>query len=169
MRLLYRLGLEDDIVEMDMLAGEARLSIGPELEERLDIFVGDLAALSEIRRLDGLEFLLQPTGADAERQASARQNVDGRQHLGRQYRGAMRHHHHRGDEPQPRRLGGQESHFDELFVPFGARASREFTCRAVGIFGLDVGRDHDMVAERGVVEAHGFAFHDQFRQRCGRR
>ena len=32
----------------------------------------------------------------------------------------MRHDHHRGDQPQTRRLGGQESHFDQLFVPFGA-------------------------------------------------
>ena len=44
MRLLHRLGREVDVVEAHVLAGEPRLVLGPQLEEGLDVFVGDLAA-----------------------------------------------------------------------------------------------------------------------------
>src|SRR5260370_35148203 len=99
MRLLHRLGLEDDVVEPDMLTGEARLAVGPEFEKRLDVFVGDLAARCEIRRLDGLEFLFQPAGADAQDETPTGQHVAGLQHFGRQYRGAMRTAQHRDEYP----------------------------------------------------------------------
>ena len=169
MRLLHRLGVDQDVVEADVLARELRVRLGPELDEGLDVFVGDLAALREIGRLDRLELLLHPAGADAQHQAAARQHVDGRQHLGGQYRGAMRHHHHRRDQAQLLRLGRDERHLDQLLVPFDARARGEFTGVAVGVFGLDVGRDHHMVAEGGVVEAHGLALDHQLHQLVGRR
>jgi hypothetical protein len=81
----------------------------------------------------------------------------------------MRHHHHRRDQPQLFGLGRDERHLDQLLVPLDAGARWKFPGVAVGVFGLDVRRDHDMVAEGGVVEAHGLALDHQLHQLVGRR
>src|ERR1700694_611160 len=66
----------------------------------------------------------------------------------------MRHHHDGGHETQARRFRGDPGDLRQLFVPLAMGAAGEFPGGAVGIFGRDRGRNHDVVAERRVVEAH---------------
>src|SRR5690606_3542349 len=66
MRLLHGLRREQDIVELHMLALEARAVLGPELLEGGKVFIGGLAARVEGRCADGLELLLQPAGTAAD-------------------------------------------------------------------------------------------------------
>ena len=69
----------------------------------------------------------------------------------------MRHHHDGGYETQPRRFRGDPGDLRQLFVPLAAGAAGELPGGAVGIFGRDRRRDHDVVAERRIVEAHRLA------------
>ena len=71
MRLLYRFGLELDVVELDELAVVDRPVVAPKDLEGFDIFVGGAAAAG-IGSAENIEFLLQSTGADAEDQAALR-------------------------------------------------------------------------------------------------
>ena len=156
-RLLHRLGLEQHIGEFDVFAVEARIVLGPQLAAGHQILVGDRTALGEGRHAQRLELLLHPAGADAEGQPAVRQHVDRRQHLGQQHRRAVRDDGDRGDQPQPRGLAGDKRDRGQLLVPVAARAAGKLAGVAVGIAGLDVARDHDMVADRGVVVAHRLA------------
>ena len=58
-------------------------------------------------------------------------------------------------------LRRHERHLDQLLVPFAAAPAGNSPLSRVGVFGVDIGRDHDMVAEGGVVEAHGLALRRQ--------
>jgi hypothetical protein len=160
-RLLHRLRLEADIAEADMLAREFGCRLRPERLAGHDVFVGHPTAGGEIRQLQRLELLLQPAGADAEGQAPFRQHIDGRDHLRQQHRWPVRHHRYRGDQPQRPGLGGDEGHLGQLLVPLPAGGGGEFAGVRIGVFGVDVLRDDHMVADGGVVEAHGLAFLDK--------
>ncbi len=70
----------------------------------------------------------------------------------------MRHDGDRGDETQPRGLAGDKRHRGQLLVPVAARAAGELAGVAIGVFRLDIPRDHDVVADRRVVVAHRLAF-----------
>ena len=96
-------------------------------------------------------------------------HVDRGQHLGLQHRRAVRHDGDRGHEAKPRRLAGDKGYRGQLLVPVAARPAREFAGVAVGIFGLDVAGNHDMVADRGVVVTHRLALDRDAREIVGRR
>src|SRR6516225_2876329 len=74
----------------------------------------------------------------------------------------------RRDEPQPRGLTGNKGDCGQLLVPIAARAAREFAGIAIGIAGLDVPRNDDVVADRGVVVADCLALDRDAREdvRC---
>ena len=164
MRLLHGLRLETDIGESDMLAVELRRILGPEFNEGAHIFVGHCSTRIEVRRVDGLELLAHPARTDTQRQPATRENVDGRENLGGQHGRSMRHHHDGGHETQARRFRGDPGDLRQLFVPLAAGAAGELPGGAVGIFGRDRGRNHDVVAERRVVEAHRLAANHDLRQ-----
>ena len=155
--LLHRLRLEQDVGEFDVAAREARIVLGPQLTERIEIFVGDRAALGKRRYAERLELFLHPTRADAEGQPAIGQHVDRRQHLGLQYCRSVWHDGDRGDEAQPRGFAGDKRHRYQLLVPVAARPARELAGVAVGVLGFDVPRDDDVVADRRVVVAHRLA------------
>src|SRR5882672_1188482 len=74
--LLHRLGLQHDAVELGVAALEARRGLAPQHAEGVDVLVGHRAAFLERRRHHGVELGLQPAGADADDQPSARQHVE---------------------------------------------------------------------------------------------
>src|SRR6185437_878599 len=76
MRLLQRKGFGAYVVVAVEPAREAGGRLRPELLEDREPFVGDGAAPVEIGRVERLEFLLEPAGADAQRYPSARQHVE---------------------------------------------------------------------------------------------
>jgi hypothetical protein len=69
----------------------------------------------------------------------------------------VRHDGDRGDEAKPRGFAGDEGYRGQLLVPVAARAAGEFAGVAVGIFGLDIPGNDDMVTDRGVVVTHRLA------------
>ena len=92
-----------------------------------------------------------------QRKAAFRQDVDRRQDLGGQHRRAVRHDHDRGDEPQFRGLGGDKGDRGQLLVPVAAGAAGKLAGVGIGVFRLQVARDHDMVAHRAVIVADRLA------------
>ena len=134
-----------------MLAVELGRVLGPQLLERREILVGDLAALFERRAQQG-EFLLHPSGAGAENEAAVGEYVDRRQHFRGEHRRAMRYHHDRGEQPQAFGAAGEERHGGELVEAIAVLGSGEDAARRVGIFRLQMRRRDDVVAHRQKIE-----------------
>ena len=66
--LLHRLGLEQDVGEFDVTALEARIVLGPQLAERIEVFVRDRAAFGKGRDTERLKLFLHPACTDSEGQ-----------------------------------------------------------------------------------------------------
>ena len=80
--LLHGLGQEGDVGETHVAAFEVRGVLGPQDLERLQVLVGDAAAVLERRCTDRFELLLHPAGTGAQHQAPAGEHVDGGRDLG---------------------------------------------------------------------------------------
>src|SRR5262249_10649496 len=88
MRLLHGPRREAEIAETNGVALEARCVRRPQLLEHAQRLVAPATASVEGRAED-LELLLPPAHADAADEASVRQGVDAREHLGHEHRMAM--------------------------------------------------------------------------------
>jgi hypothetical protein len=116
-----------------VLAVERGRILGPQLLESREILVCDLAAFFE-RRAQQREFLLHPPGASAEDEAAVGEHVDCRQHFRGENRGAVRHHHDRGKQPQAFGAAGEERHGGELVEAIAVLGGGEHAARRVWIF-----------------------------------
>ena len=140
-----------------MAALETRIVLGPQDLERLQVLVGDAAALLERRRADRFELLLHPAGARAQHQTPLREHVDRGCDLGGVHRGAIGNDRDRGDQPGPagdRREPGQQRELLEAFAR--SRAGPRSGSR-IRISGLDIARHHQVIGHRQMVEASSSA------------
>jgi hypothetical protein len=79
----------------------------------------------------------------------------------------VRHHRDRSDELEACGLAGDEGGGGQLLVAIAARTRRKLAGVAVGIAGRNVGRDHDMVADRAIVVPDRLARGEDPRQALG--
>ena len=152
-RLLHGLGQEGDLGEAHVAALETRVLLGPQDLERLQVLVGDAAALLERRRADRLELLLHPAGARAQHQAPVGKHVDRGCDLGGVHRGPIGDDRDRGDQAGPagdRREPGQQRELLEAFARSRAGPCAGF---GVGVAEVDIARHHQVIGYRQVVEA----------------
>src|SRR6266576_3525483 len=88
-RLLNGLRPTVERLEPIELAREGRATLCPQRLEDSDVLVRHRASPLELRRAERLELLPHPSHADAERDASLREDVDRRESLRRQHRIAV--------------------------------------------------------------------------------
>ena len=162
MRLLHRLGVRPELVEVDEFAVILGLVLRPDLLHRGDPLAEELPAAVELRPV--MEHLLRvPPPADAEQHASTREMVEARHFLGEDDRIALDHQADPGAELERRghRGGRRERHERVERVPVLARQIAPARPRTPAA-GRDVGvLRHEQALEpaalgleRQVVDAH---------------
>ena len=105
MRLLPRRRLDDDVLEIPVLAVMREALVrGPGLDDQREAFLEALVGLLH-RDAEARELVVAVALADAEFEPAAGQQIDGGRLLGEQHRVVPGQHHHGGAEPQ--RLGAR--------------------------------------------------------------
>ena len=105
MRLLLRRRLDDDVLEVPVLAVMREALVRrPRFDDERETFLEALVGLFH-RNAEARELVVAIALADAEFEPAAGQQVDGGGLLGQQHRIVPGQHHHRGAEPQ--RLGAR--------------------------------------------------------------
>ena len=154
-----RLGREVYAVEVVMLSVELRLVVAPQRPEYLKILVRDRPPV-RVGCPQDVELLLQPSDADAAHSAALRENVQRGEHLGLQYRVAIRNYYDRAayeDSLGRRGYVAQRNQRVQLGV---VRAGDEAAVRGVRVLvGLLGGQDY--------VVAHPDRLEAQFLDRPG--
>jgi hypothetical protein len=113
MRPLHGLRLAPGVGELDVLAGERGDGLAEQADDGLDALVEPVEPLPQRRQVDavGVALHLVPPGAQADFQPSARDDVDGRGHVGQHRRVAVDHAGYLAAEPDPPgRLGQRGQH-----------------------------------------------------------
>ena len=152
------LGQHVDVSHADIAAGEGDRIRRPGRAHEPHVLVGDDSALLERRCAERFEFFAQPAHADPEEDASARELIDGGQHLGGEHRMPVGNDQHAGAEL--RTLGDARQareHREGLEIVLGG-AARQLTGRRVWIDRAGHrGREHDVIGDedRGVAERVG--------------
>src|SRR5712692_491180 len=95
--ILHRLGIAEQRTEIEMLAMEARNILTPACAHRLNGLIRAGAAGMEIKP-QRIEFLLEPSRADAQDHTAARKQVERGDLLGEIQWMALRQDHHPGGE-----------------------------------------------------------------------
>src|SRR5262249_5883344 len=103
MRSLHGLGLHADVIEMEELAGERHLRLGPQRLHDAQPF-GEPGGAARGRQADRGVHARVPAEPDARDEAPSTELIDGRQHLGEMDRTAQRAQEHRRSQPQMRRV-----------------------------------------------------------------
>ena len=159
MRLLHRLGVEEDVIEGGEFSLVLRRVCGPELLVDPQVLVGRPATRLERRRAHRRELLGHPAGADADDGPPAREQVDGGEKLRRQHGLAVGHDHHRGEQPHLAGDAGQVSHQRQRLQALAGEQGGEIE-RAVGRIGvgrIDALGHHDVIRDRENSVAQLFA------------
>jgi hypothetical protein len=126
------------------LAVEAGAAVLPQRAQHGDVLVRTLAAALE-GHAEGIELLLEPADADAEIDAPAAEQVQGRHLLRQHQRVAQRQDEHAGHEPQARRRRSHPGHPDQRIGDRRGRVAGQPAARGIGVSRLVVEREDDVV------------------------
>ena len=158
-RLLQRLGVGADVLEVDELAVEAgRAGAGPQLLDRAQVLVGDGAATGEVlgRQVERRELLLHPAQPRTEGEPAAGEVVRRRQHLREHHGVTQRDDQHALVEDHVLRAHRERVEQRQRLVD-RVLPARRAAAVGVGVVVADLRRQHDVVAhyERVVAERVG--------------
>ena len=165
MRVLHRVRYAAQFLERIELTFESDRVLGPTFLEDLEILVADGPPLVEISRVQRFELLTEPADTNADGDAPLREHIDGRQHLRRHHRVAVRQDHYTGDQPRGRRQRGHIRHQRQLLE--GVALTRKTAIHRIGIGRIHLCREDDVIGNDDGCEPHGFALSDHLANGVG--
>ncbi len=157
MRILDGLWFENHVIERHELPCIRRLIARPKRDKGIKVFVGRLAPPVERRRSQGDHLFFHPAGARSDGQTPVGEYIQRREYFGRLDRRSIRQHHDGGEQSDSFGNRRNVGECRELFETRPGVGSGPDSGRVLGVLGVDLARDNDMVADAEICKAQRLA------------